>query len=518
MAWLAWRARDLRWLILAGLVVLGLALALSGWWFVRNQTLYGDLTGTAVHLEVMGGPRQRLPSRWSTIVAEFKGLRYSFWALFGWFNILAPDLFYWIVDGLTILGLGGFAIFLARSLRHTLRSTREIVVLLAAWLLLIAVALLRWTILASASQGRLLYPALGAIALILIVGWAELVPRRIRRPLGIAALAGWVACAGLVGALVLRPAYALPERYRTLDELAIAPAPLQVRFGDCCELVGYVPPEQPVHPGDWVPLTLVWRALAPADQDYGLYVHARTIDGQLVGQLDTFHGNGMYPTSQWQAGEIIVDRVQLPIPWRAEGPALLRLNVGLSERASGERLQAFAQDGTELETVFAGEAALAPVEWPQPQPDSPVDTVLGGQIRLSGLELSQVQAAPGEVVTATLQWQALDRVTEEYTGFVHLVDAAGNDVAQDDHPPLNGRYPTRLWAADTVVWDPYRLELPDDLAEGPYELWGGLYLASGRRLPAIAQQPHGGNSPQPGERWKDDLVYLGTLTVTPGGQ
>jgi hypothetical protein len=109
-------------------------------------------------------------------------------------------------------------------------------------------------------------------------------------------------------------------------------------------------------------------------------------------------------------------------------------------------------------------------------------------------------------------------VTEDYTGFVHLVDAAGNDVAQDDHPPLSGRYPTRLWAVDTVVWDPYRLELPDDLAEGPYELWGGLYLASGQRLPAIAQQPHGGDSPQPGERWKDDLVYLGTLSVKPGGQ
>jgi hypothetical protein len=337
--------------------------------------------------------------------------------------------------------------------------------------------------------------------------------------LGIAALAGWAACAALIGALVLKPAYALPERHQTLDELAVVPAPLQVRFDECCELVGYVPPDQPVQSGDWVPLTLVWRALALVDQDYSLYVHARTADGQLVGQIDTFHGNGMYPTSQWRAGEIIVDPVQLFIPWQAEGPSLLRLNVGLSERATRERLPAFAQDGTELETVFAGEAALEPRAWPQPQPDSPVDTLFGEKIHLAGMELSHSKAQPGDVVTVTLQWEALDRVMEDYTGFVHLVDLAGNDVGQDDHPPLNGLYPTRLWTTGTVVWDPYRLDLPLALAEGAHELWGGLYHPeSGQRLPAIAGQRHRIGSPQPGERWKDDLVYLGTLTITSAGQ
>ena len=519
MAWLAWRSRDLRWLILAGLTVLGLALALSGWWFLRNQILYGDLTGTAVHLQVMGGPRRRLPSRWSTILAEFKGLRYSFWALFGWFNVLAPDPFYWILDGLAILGLAGFAVYLVRSLPRSPRPTREIVVLLAAWLGLVAVALLRWTVLASASQGRLLYPALSAIALILVVGWAELVPRRIRRPLGLAALAGWVAFAALIGAFVLKPAYALPERYRSLDELAIAPSPLQVRFDDCCELVGYIPPGQPAHPGDWVPLTLVWRALASVDENYTLYVHARTAGRQLVGQLDTFHGGGLYPTSQWRPGEIIVDTVQIPIAWQAEGPALIRLNVGISDRATGQRLPAFARDGTELDTIFAGEVALAPVEWPRLQPDSPVDTVFGEQIHLSGIELPQTEARPGDVVTVTLQWEALDWVKADYTGFVHLVDPAGNDVAQEDHPPLNGWYPTRLWSPGTVIWDPYRLELPEDLTEGTYEFLGGLYHPETlQRLPAVAQQHLGGNSPQPGERWMDDLVYMGTLDVMPGGQ
>jgi hypothetical protein len=60
-----------------------------------------------------------------------------------------------------------------------------------------------------------------------------------------------------------------------------------------------------------------------------------------------------------------------------------------------------------------------------------------------------------------------------------------------------------------VVSDAYRLELPADLAEGTYELWAGFYQpASGQRLQAVAQQT--------GERWKDDLVFLGTLVVTTG--
>jgi hypothetical protein len=117
---------------------------------------------------------------------------------------------------------------------------------------------------------------------------------------------------------------------------------------------------------------------------------------------------------------------------------------------------------------------------------------------------------PGTALTVTLQWESLSAITEDYTGFVHLVGRTGNPVTQDDHLPLNGRFPTRLWPMGAVVRDPYRLELPGDLEEGRYELWTGFYRpVSGQRLQAM--------SPQTGERWKDDQVYLGTLLVTRGG-
>jgi hypothetical protein len=98
-------------------------------------------------------------------------------------------------------------------------------------------------------------------------------------------------------------------------------------------------------------------------------------------------------------------------------------------------------------------------------------------------------------------------IAEDYTGFVHLVAPGKGDVAQDDHPPLDGGFPTRLWSSGMIVSDIYRLELPQDLETGTYELRAGFYRPeSGQRLPAV--------SPQTGERWHDDLVLVGTVAVT----
>lgn len=513
--WLAWRHKGLRWLIPAGALIFGLALAICGWWLLRNLQLYGELSGISTHLAVIG-TRRRFPSRLPALLAEFRGLRYSFWALFGWFNVLAPDPFYWLVDALTVLGIAGFGLFLVRSLRHRPRWTGPVLLMLFIWIGLVAVALLRWTRMTSASQGRLLYPALAAIALVLVIGWAELLPNRLRRPVGIVGLVAWALCAALVPFLVIKPAYALPQRANPVNAHRSASAnsgpafsarTLHVRFGDCCELVGYVPPGEPVQAGDRVPLTLIWQALKPAGQDYTLFVHATAADGQRVGQLDTYHGGGMYPTSQWQPGEFITDTVYVPITRKAQGPTLVRFNVGLYERASRQELPAFAPDGSELEAVWAGEAALEPFEWPQPPVRAPVEVDFDGRIRLAGVDLSQTHVRPGQVVTATLYWEALDRVTEDYTGFIHLIDTGGQTVAQDDHPPLNGRYPTRLWSPGTLVADDYRLELPEGMEEGTYELLAGFYHpGTGQRLPAVL--------PQTGERWKDDLASLGVLVVT----
>jgi len=504
LVWLAWRQRRLTWLIPAGLLVLGLALGVSGWWFARNLRLYGDLLGINAHLWVMG-PRQEWPTTLGDIYSEFRGFRYSFWALFGWFSVLVPDPIYWIIDLLTLAGCAGFALYLYRNIRHN--KALPVILLLALWFVLVAIGLLRWTLLTPASQGRLMFPALVSIALLLVVGWAELVPNRWRWPAAAAFLVAWAAWAALCPILIIAPTYAEPQRYHSLAELNAVPSFVNVRYGDCCDLIGYIQPNGPIQADDRVPLTLIWRARQPTAVDYSIFVHASAPDGTIEGQIDTYPGGGRYPTSRWQPGEIISDTVYIPMSEDAQGPVLIRFSVGLYDHKTRVELPAFGTDGKELQYVFAGEAALEPPAWPSPpQPELLTDTLFGQEIRLIGADLSQETIRPGEAVTVTLHWQGMANIRDDYIGFVHLIAPAGESVAQDDHSPLYGRYPTRIWSKGTLLADSYRLELPAGLAPGVYDLWGGLYYPeSGVRLQAISWQT--------GQRWQDDLVHIGTLVV-----
>jgi hypothetical protein len=54
-----------------------------------------------------------------------------------------------------------------------------------------------------------------------------------------------------------------------------------------------------------------------------------------------------------------------------------------------------------------------------------------------------------------------------------------------DYTPLGGSAPTHLWIPKWLpgqrLLDPYRLQLPDDLAPGRYYIEVGLYEMTGRR-------------------------------------
>jgi hypothetical protein len=88
-----------------------------------------------------------------------------------------------------------------------------------------------------------------------------------------------------------------------------------------------------------------------------------------------------------------------------------------------------------------------------------------------------------ESLRAKLFWQARGALDEDFTVFVHLVDARGKIVAQKDDQPQRGAYPTSLWDAGEVVVDEYALTIPREAAPGAYRVLIGVYRASdGARL------------------------------------
>ncbi len=73
------------------------------------------------------------------------------------------------------------------------------------------------------------------------------------------------------------------------------------------------------------------------------------------------------------------------------------------------------------------------------------NTVISDQFELVGYDLKND--------SITLHWRALKETDADYTLFVHLLDANGQIVAQNDSQPRNGSYPTSMWVKGEYVSD-----------------------------------------------------------------
>jgi 4-amino-4-deoxy-L-arabinose transferase-like glycosyltransferase len=103
---------------------------------------------------------------------------------------------------------------------------------------------------------------------------------------------------------------------------------------------------------------------------------------------------------------------------------------------------------------------------PNPIPD-PVD--FGGEIHLTGWSFS---TSPDQL-DVMLTWQTVSSPSKDYTAFVHLVNQAGELVAQTDRPPAG--FPTGDWRPGEVVIDIYRVNIPAHLSPGDYQMQTGFY-------------------------------------------
>ncbi len=92
-------------------------------------------------------------------------------------------------------------------------------------------------------------------------------------------------------------------------------------------------------------------------------------------------------------------------------------------------------------------------------------------------------------VALTLTWQSVAPVGEDYSVFVHLLDAGGTKVAQRDTYPCGGECPTSTWQPGEIVLDAYQLDLPPaQEPTPPYRLAVGFYLLeTGDRLPILGR-------------------------------
>jgi 4-amino-4-deoxy-L-arabinose transferase-like glycosyltransferase len=483
LAWLAWRRRQWRYLFLGGGLVLIVSLLVLLPWLLRNLNAYGDPTGLDVFIQVQDSRDKPLTiARWR---GEFGTLYRSFWGLFGGVNVAAPEWVYWLYNLLAIVGLAGF-IYWGWSQWRAVRDNEDTgatsparpgydgLWLLLAWPLILLILLIRWNIFSPAFQGRLLFPALGAITVVWAVGLLALVRPSLkpRVALGIGLVA--LAIAALLPWLSIRPAYAYPEPLASVPESArFGPITFQAG-GGVLQLAGVeVPAEQTTTPGgEPIEVSLYWQALEPVGQDYLSNVHILGRGTTSVGQVNRYPGGGMIPTSMWQSGQIWRDVYRVNVSRDAQAPARLQIKTGLYDTESKQDLIAIGPGQQTIELLLVGEARLASDDGRFEPPTNELNVGFAEGVVLKGYDLST--DADGQMIV-DLHWSASDRPAADYTVFVHLLDAAGNQVAGGDGPPVYGDYPTGMWRKGDVIIDEHRLILPADMAPGDYQLAVGLY-------------------------------------------
>lgn len=97
----------------------------------------------------------------------------------------------------------------------------------------------------------------------------------------------------------------------------------------------------------------------------------------------------------------------------------------------------------------------------------------GDVARLIAWEARPARAA--NALDVTLYWLALRETAVNYKAFVHLLDGAGQVIAQHDGDPVGGYTPTTRWRPGELIADTHRIPLPPGLAPGAYGLKAGLY-------------------------------------------
>jgi hypothetical protein len=85
-------------------------------------------------------------------------------------------------------------------------------------------------------------------------------------------------------------------------------------------------------------LLLYWQATAPIDNNYKVFAHLVNAHGEQVDGYDSEPQAGNRRTTLWRVGETIVDWIILPIASDVPAARDYRLQIGLYDFASGQRL------------------------------------------------------------------------------------------------------------------------------------------------------------------------------------
>jgi Dolichyl-phosphate-mannose-protein mannosyltransferase len=329
-------------------------------------------------------------------------------------------------------------------------------------------------------EGRWLLLIVPSLAWLVGAGWARW-EMRMPRVLHFAP-----AMAFSAAGIALATGY-IPILYPQADVLASSSAipntsvPVGIRYDDRLELTAIE--AGPEVEDQLSAVHLYWRALQVNETDYTVSAQL-LVPGQpnwaKLDEQNSFPGNGLNPTRDWQSGVIYHDKVLFQPRGELNGPT--RAVVSVSVLYPDTRPLSMTRDGQSLQIPAAREIVVRPATAPTPASAAKLPAAVNFDTVIQLVGLSQTSTATG--TTVILWWQASGPVEQGFTAFVHIMDANGQPVAQDDSIPDQGRSPTFIWQPGDGIKDVHRVPaaLP---ADGWLEI--GLYDTTTHDRPAASQ-------------------------------
>ena len=469
----AWRKNQWRlWLEVA--LISGLfTLLVSGWWFGRNQMLYGEPTGVQRLTELWG---MRDPSEsWGIAIYELTPTWTSLWGRFGYGQIPLPAAVYTLLRWLVGVGFLGLFIPIVRRRDEDKRLERPLL-LLAINMLLFFIVVFNYLLISPAgAMGRFYFPALSSLSLLCFYGWScwgdflfKNTRLNINKGVAIATYGVMIGLSVVAIFGYLAPAYAKPDPF---SENTAVPNPTNAQFDALINLRGYEIKQTAVQPGQPLDIDLYWEVTGQPPGNYLMFVHL--IDAEtntMVVQRDTHPGLGNAPARYWQTGERFVESVRVWLPETAYSPALANVSVGFYAPGS-YRLGIVGEDGAGLgDALQLGQIQIEPWETPDlgQQFANPLDQNFNNEIRLIGYDYGSRFIQPGQPLELSLVWQALQDNPTDYLVRVRLLDEAGRVITAVEEQPNPSA--TSQWQAGEIIQDSHTITPPFDLPLGNYRI------------------------------------------------
>ncbi len=263
-----------------------------------------------------------------------------------------------------------------------------------------------------------------------------------------------------------------PTRTPSLAALGV-PADATPQRCDALRLWSFMADRAQAAPGDLVALRSVWEAQSAPSVDQ--YTMTLTLDksGPFVVRHEMKWSAGPpvagWPVEQWRAGERWVGKSAVRLPGSLTGGdyRLTASLPGCPDLASAPL------------TVVAPER-----RWTVPDDfiSEEVDVPLGDDVRLVGYHIEPEEIVPGGQVEVRLAWESRAEMAVSYLVFVHVLDDAGQIIAQNDGEPAGWTRPTTGWAVGEIVLDERPLHIPGETPPGRYRVRVGMYEVDGPRL------------------------------------